>query len=117
MVRKLSGLSDGPVVVKMKSQRGDCLPQILRVALVNGKIHMNVTNTGQEELHLYRSQNIGVVNLRSAGYYHITRMAYKDACMRDSFSSMKKIHNNISHSYLHLMTLMTRHHKVIQDLI
>ena len=34
---------------------------------------MNVTNTGQEELHLHRGQNIGVVDLRSAGYYHITR--------------------------------------------
>ena len=32
----------------MKSQREDCLPQMLRVAVVNGKIHMNVTNTGQE---------------------------------------------------------------------
>ena len=67
MVRKPSELSDGPVVVKMKSQTEDCLPQTLRVALVNGKIHMNVTNTGQGELHLYRGQNIG------AGYYHITR--------------------------------------------
>ena len=49
MVKKPSDLSDGPVVVKMTSQREDCLPQTLRVALVNGKIHMNVTNTGQGE--------------------------------------------------------------------
>ena len=46
MVKKPSDYSDGPVVVKMKSWREDCLPQTLRVALVNGKIHMNVTNTG-----------------------------------------------------------------------
>ena len=59
MIRKPSDLSDGPVVVKMKSQREDCLPETLRVALVNGKIHMNVTNTGQGELHLHRGQNIG----------------------------------------------------------
>ena len=40
---------------------------------MNGKIHMNVTNTGQGELHLHRGQHIGIVDLRSAGYYHITR--------------------------------------------
>ena len=49
------------------------LPQTLRIALVNGKIHMNVTNTGQGELHFHRGQNIGIVALRSADYYHITR--------------------------------------------
>ena len=70
MVRKPPDLSDGTVVVKMKSQREDSLPQTLRVAVVNGKIHMNVTNTGQGELHLLRGQNIGIVDLRSAGYYH-----------------------------------------------
>ena len=43
--------------MKIKSQREDSLPQTLRVALVNGKIQMNVTNTGQGELHLYRGQN------------------------------------------------------------
>ena len=57
----------------MKSHREDCLPQTLRVALVNGIIPMNVTNTGQGELHLHRGQTIGVDDLRSAGYYHITR--------------------------------------------
>ena len=73
MVRKPPDLSDGTVVVKMKSEREDCLPQTLKVAVVNGKIHMNVTNTGQGELHLHRGQNIGIVDLKSAGYYHITR--------------------------------------------
>ena len=73
MVKKPSDLSDGPGVVKMKSHREDCLPETLTVALVNGKIHMKVTNTGQRELHHHRGQNIGIVDLRSAGYYHITR--------------------------------------------
>ena len=41
MVKKPSDLSDGPVVVKMKSQREDCLPQTLRVALINEKMHMS----------------------------------------------------------------------------
>ena len=74
MVRKLPDLSDGTVVVKMKSQREDCLPQTLKITVVNGKIHMNVTNTGQGELHLHRGHHIGIVHLRSAGYYHITRV-------------------------------------------
>ena len=73
MVRKPPDHSDGTVVVKMKSQRENCLPQTLRAATVNGNIHMNVTNTGQGELHLHRGQHIGIVDLRSAGYYHITR--------------------------------------------
>ena len=51
----------------MKSQREDCLPQTLRVSVMNGKIHMNVQNTGQGDLHLLRGQNIGIVDLRSAG--------------------------------------------------
>ena len=49
IVNKPSGIPDGPVIVKMKSQREGCLPQTLRDALVNDKIHMNVTNTGQGE--------------------------------------------------------------------
>ena len=73
MLRKPQDLSDVTVVVKMKSQREDCLPQTLKVAVVNGKIHMNVTNTVQGELHLHRGQHIGIVELRSAVYYHITR--------------------------------------------
>ena len=72
MVKKCSDLSDGPLVVKMKSQREDCVSQTLRVALVNGRIHMNVTNTGQGKLHIYKGINIGVVDLRSAGYFHFT---------------------------------------------
>ena len=70
MVKEPSELSDGLVVVKMKSKREDCLPQTLRVAVVNGKIHMNVTNTGQGELHLHRGQNIGLVDLSWLLSYH-----------------------------------------------
>ena len=53
MVRKTPDLSDDTVVERKKSQREDCLPQTLKVAVVNGKIHMNVTNTGQGELNLH----------------------------------------------------------------
>ena len=84
MVKKPPDLSDGTVVVKMKSQREDCLPPTLGVALVNGKIHMNVTNTGQGELHLHRDQNIGIVDLTSAGYYHITRDGIQK-CLHERF--------------------------------
>ena len=54
MVGRPSDHSDGPVVMRMKSQREDCLPQTLRVAVENGKIHVNNINTGQRELDLYR---------------------------------------------------------------
>ena len=45
MIKKPSDLAGGLVVVKIKSQRDDCLHQTLRVALVHGKIHMDVINT------------------------------------------------------------------------
>ena len=83
MVKKPSDLSDDPVAVKMKSQREDYLHQILRVVLVNGKIHMNVTNTGQGELHIYMGLNTGVIDLTSAGYFHITRDSIQ-RCLQES---------------------------------
>ena len=84
MVRKSPDLSDGTVVVKMKSQREGCLPHTVKGAVGNGKIHMNVTNTGQGELHLYRGQNNGIVDFRSAGYYHITRDGTQ-RCLHERF--------------------------------
>ena len=58
MIKKPSDLADGSVVVIMKSWREDCLPQTLRVALVNGKLHMIFTNTGQGEVaHLQKSKH------------------------------------------------------------
>ena len=45
---------------------------------------MNATNTGQEELHLNRGQNIGIVELRSAGYYHISRDGIQ-RCLHERF--------------------------------
>ena len=71
IVKKTSDLTDGLAVVKMKWKKEDWLPQTLRVEMVNSKIHMNVTNTGQGESHIYKDQNIVVVDLRSAGYFYI----------------------------------------------
>ena len=51
---------------------------------MNGKLHMNVTNAGQGELHLLRGQNIGIVDLRPAGYYHITRDGIQ-RCLHEGF--------------------------------
>ena len=99
MVRKPPDLSGRTVVVKMKSQREDSLPQTLKVAIVNGKIHMNVTNTGQGELHLQRGQHIGIVDLRSAGYYHITSDGIK-RCLHERFIFLNE---KDSQDYLSLM--------------
>ena len=41
-------------------------------------------NTGQGELHLLIGQNIGIVDLRSAGYYHITRDGIQ-MCLHERF--------------------------------
>ena len=45
---------------------------------------MNVTNTGQGALHLHRGQNIGIVDLRSAGYYYITTDGIQ-RCLHERF--------------------------------
>ena len=50
---KSSDLAEGPVLLKIKSQREDCLPQTLRVEYINSQIHMIVTNTGQGQLYIY----------------------------------------------------------------
>ena len=72
---------------------------------------MNVTNTGQGELHIYKGQNIGVVDLRSAGHFHITKDSIQRCCMRDSFSSHD--HMITSHS---CTQVMKKHNRGIQDL-
>ena len=114
MVKKPPDLSDEIVVVKMKSQREDCLPQTLRVAVMNGKIHMNVKNTGQGDLHLLRGQNIGIVDLRSAGYYHITRDGIQK-CLHERFIFLNE---EDFQDYLSLShTLLVKNHKRIQDLM
>ena len=71
---------------------------------------MNVTNPGQGELHIYKGQNIWVVDLRSACYSISLEIAQKDVYMRfiflneeesqDYFSLMhtnndKTVHRNI----------------------
>ena len=60
---------------------------------------MNVTNTGQGELHLHRGQNIGVVDLRSAGYFHITR----DSIQRCMHERLIFLNEKESQDYLSLM--------------
>ena len=71
---------------------------------MNGKTHMNVTNTCQCELCIYKGQSIGLVDLRSAGYFFILlEIIYKDVYVRDSFSSMKKNHKITCHSCTQVM--------------
>ena len=52
MNKKLSDLTDHPVIGKIKYKSNECLPQNLRVEMVSGKIHMNVSNTGDDNLHM-----------------------------------------------------------------
>ena len=99
MAEKASDLSDGPIVVKMKSQTEYCLPQTLRIPFVNGKIHMNVTNTGQGGLCIYRGQNIGVVDFKSACYCHNTRNSIQ-RCLHDRYIFLNE---KESQDYLSLM--------------
>ena len=67
--------------------------------MVNGKIHMNVTNTDQGEFHIYKGQNIGEVDLTSAGYFHIT----KDTIQGSSQGRFIFLNEKESQDYFSLM--------------
>ena len=41
-VKKPPDLTDGPVIMKMKSRRNECLPHTLRVDIVSDKIHVSM---------------------------------------------------------------------------
>ena len=41
--------------------------------MVNGKIHLNVSNTGNEDQFIYKDEISGILDLRSVAYYHINR--------------------------------------------
>ena len=81
----------------------------MRVALVNGKIHMNVSTTDQGDLHIYRGQNIGVVDLRSAVYFHITRDSIQ-RCLHKRF-----IFLNEEESQDYLSLIHTTNDKTLQN--
>ena len=57
-------------------------------------------NTGQGELHLYRGQNIGIVDLRSAGYFCITGDGIQK-CLHERyiFLNEKESQEYLSHVY------------------
>ena len=84
----------------MKTQRDDYPPPTLRVEMVNGKIHINVSNTGKGDLNLYKDQSIGVIDLTSAGYYHITRDSLR-RCLQERSNSFseEKSQDYILHMY------------------
>ena len=80
------------------------------------KIHMNVTNTGQADLHLHRGQNIVVVDLRSAGYFHITRDGIQ-RCLHERFIFLNEKESQDYLSLIHTTNdINDKTPKRIQDL-
>ena len=110
MVKKHSDLSDDPVIVKMKLKSNDCLPQTLKVKLHNGQIHVNVKNTGQIEVHIYKGKIIEGVDLRPAGYFHITKGGIQ------RFLLNRFIFLNESQDYFSICTHMMKNTRGIQEL-
>ena len=51
---------------------------------MNSKTYMNVTNTSEGELHIYKGENIEVGDLRLGGYFHITRDSIQ-RCLHETF--------------------------------
>ena len=109
MVKKSSDFVDGPVTMKIKSGGDYCLPQTLRVELVNDRIHIIVTNTGQGWWHLFKSETIGVVDFRSEGYFHITRDGIK-------IPSFIYLNEGGLQVYMIHMQVITKHYKWTQEL-
>ena len=44
--------------------------------MVNGKIHINLSNTGKGYFSQFKNQSIRVIDFRSAGFYCNTRGLY-----------------------------------------
>ena len=85
----------------MKSQREDCLPQTLRVTVVSGKMTY--------ECHKYwswritTSQRVRIlakVDLRSAGYHHITRDGIQ-RCLHERFIFLNEMDSQDYFSLTH----------------
>ena len=69
---------------------------------------MHICISGQGELHLYEGQNIEEVDLRSAGYFHITRDGIQ-RCLHESF-----IFLNEKESQYYLSLMLTDNDKTPQ---
>ena len=55
--------------------------------MMSCKIHLNVSNIGNDDNNIDKDEITGIVGIISAGYYNI-EIAYRDACMKHSFPLM-----------------------------
>ena len=67
---------------------------------MNGKIHINVTNTDQREFHICKGQNIRAVDLRSVGCFHIIRDSIQ-RCLHDRFIFLNEEESQDYFSLMH----------------
>ena len=72
-------LHDANAVVKLIINRGNGMLQTSRLALRGGRVHLNYHNhSSNNELHIWKGKLLGIVDLRSLGYAHLSQeMIYR----------------------------------------
>ena len=61
------------VVLKMQGIRADLLPQTIQAKMIKSEILLTLTNKSDSLLFIPKDQAIGAVDMRSAGYFYLSR--------------------------------------------
>ena len=69
----------GKVMLKLRNDRDDKLPQILWVTCMNGQFRLSIKNLTNKELIFNEGIMIGITNMRSVGYFYISRSTIQKA--------------------------------------
>jgi hypothetical protein len=77
------GLSDCEVILKLESKRVDGIPQTVKAAIKGDEIRIGITNPMEIEISptiiIKHDQPLGIVDFRSAGYFHISRESLENS--------------------------------------
>ena len=68
-------------VIKLKSNRKDCMPQTVKTQVTEGKVYLTAINSSLETdtWTVKKGEVIGCVDMRSVGYFHISRSTIESA--------------------------------------
>ena len=78
----------GKIMLKMVTDRSDHLPQMLWATYINGEFRLSITNHSDKELIFPENKNIGIANMRSVGYYYMSRTVIQQL-LEDKFVFLK----------------------------
>jgi hypothetical protein len=82
------GLSDCDAILKLESKRVDGVPQTVKATIKDDGIRIGITNPMETDISptlvIKHDKPIGIVDLRSAGFFHISRESLENT-LKDHF--------------------------------